>query len=84
MEGWMTIPEAARPENLGKSNVWILGLIRSGRVRFTKAGRFFLIPVDEVARIKKDPPRLSYEDLFGRPRGEATVKKLNMEEGNVE
>lgn len=63
MQGFLTVEEAARPENLNRSANWIRTGIKIGKVRATRVGRGpFVLTIEEVRRLKEDMPKIAKED----------------------
>ena len=60
-----TVQEASRPEVLNRSPNWIRAGIRLKKINAERLGNLYVIPPSEVERIKRDPPKISKEEMFG-------------------
>lgn len=49
-----------------KSESWIRHGIRLGKIRTVKVGNIYLIPDDEVHRLKYNPPTITRREMFGK------------------
>jgi hypothetical protein len=61
-----TVQEVSRQEYLNRSPNWIRAGIRLGKIKAQKAGNTFVIPPEEVERIKVNMPIISREEMFGK------------------
>ena len=64
MSGFLTIREASTPDQLNKSPNWIRAGIKLGKIRAEKAGRTFIISLDEVERIRDNPPVITRREML--------------------
>ena len=61
-----TVQEASRPENLNRSPNWVRAAIKHGKIKAERKGKMNIIPPDELARVKKNMPVLTKEEMLGK------------------
>lgn len=65
MKGVLTVAEASKPDQLGRSCNWIRAAIKTGKIKARMAGKTYIIEIAEIERVKADPPTISRKEMGG-------------------
>ena len=63
IKGFMTVAKASQPNQGGRSEKFIYTALKLGKIKGVRVSRFWLIPDDEVLKLRNGEIKLSREDM---------------------